>query len=152
APDQLRVTFLGTSTLLFDDGETALLTDGYFSRPGVWKVYFGKVAPDLEVIRRSLERAGIRRLAAVITVHSHIDHAMDAPEVAKRTGALLVGSASTANVGRGWSLPEDRLRVIHGGETMSFGRFQVTLLRAQHSPHAVAMGEIHAPLVPPASA
>jgi len=29
----LRVMFLGVSTLLFDDGDTAILTDGFFTRP-----------------------------------------------------------------------------------------------------------------------
>ena len=29
----LRVTFLGVSTLLFDDGSTAILLDGFFTRP-----------------------------------------------------------------------------------------------------------------------
>ena len=29
----LRVMFLGVSTLLLDDGETAILTDGFFTRP-----------------------------------------------------------------------------------------------------------------------
>ena len=42
----LRVTFLGVSTLLFDDGESAILTDGFFTRPNRRIVFLGKVAPD----------------------------------------------------------------------------------------------------------
>jgi L-ascorbate metabolism protein UlaG (beta-lactamase superfamily) len=90
--------------------------------------------------------------AAVIVVHSHYDHAMDAPEVARRSGALLVGSESTANVGRGWGLEEARIRVPRGGERMPLGSFGVTLIGSEHFPHGVAMGEIGEPLVPPASA
>ncbi len=30
--DQVTVTWLGVSTLLFDDGETQILIDGFFSR------------------------------------------------------------------------------------------------------------------------
>ena len=33
ARGDVRVTFLGVSTLLFDDGETRIMTDGFFSRP-----------------------------------------------------------------------------------------------------------------------
>jgi hypothetical protein len=29
----LTVMFIGVATLLFDDGETAIMTDGFFSRP-----------------------------------------------------------------------------------------------------------------------
>jgi L-ascorbate metabolism protein UlaG (beta-lactamase superfamily) len=148
----VRVTFLGVSTLLIDDGETAILTDGFFSRPGKLRTLLRKIEPDRGVIGRSLGRAGIERLAAVVVVHSHYDHAMDAPEVAQRTGALLIGSESTANVGRGWGLAEDRMRVVTDSDTLTFGRFRLKLLRSRHFPHGMAMGEIREPLRPPARA
>lgn len=148
----LRVTHLGVSTLLFDDGETAILTDGFFSRPGLIEVLFGRIEPDLVRIERNLARAGIDKLAAVIAVHSHYDHAMDSPAVAERTGALLIGSESTANVGRGWELAEDRIRVVDGETSYRFGDFTVTLVPSRHLPHGMAMGEIEQPLAPPARA
>ena len=148
----ISLTFLGVSTILISDGETALLTDGFFTRPSLTTVALGKVEPDREIIAEALERADIDALAAVIVVHSHYDHAMDAPEVARRTGAMLVGSESTANVGRGWGLAEDRLRGPESGEAMRFGDFTVTLIRSKHFPHGRAMGEITEPLVPPAKA
>jgi L-ascorbate metabolism protein UlaG (beta-lactamase superfamily) len=120
--DGLRVTFLGVSSLLLDDGQTAVLTDGFFTRPPGRVVFFGRIAPDPDLVARSLERAGISKLAAVIALHSHYDQVLDSPEVARRTGAILVGSASTANVGRGWGLPEDRLHIVRDGELLQFGR------------------------------
>lgn len=153
APENgLRVTYLGVSTLLLEDGETALMTDGFFTRPGIVEVAFGRVAPDPAVIAASLARIGVRRLAAVIPVHSHYDHAMDSPEVARLTGALLLGSESTANIGRGWNLPETRIRVVRHGETLAFGRFQVTFLAGRHVPTLFTGGTIDAPLVPPVRA
>ena len=149
---QVAVTFLGVTTLLISDGETSFMTDGFFSRPGAASTLFGRIAPDADAIARSLERAGVRELAAVIPVHSHYDHAMDSPEVARRTGALLVGSESSANIARGVGFPEARIRVATPGEPMRFGSFEVTLIRSQHFPHGMAMGEIAEPLVPPARA
>jgi L-ascorbate metabolism protein UlaG (beta-lactamase superfamily) len=55
---------------------------------------------------------------------------MDSPEVACRTGALLIGSESTANIARDSNFPEDRIRVISGGETFTFGRFSVTAIKS----------------------
>ena len=147
---RVTVTFLGVATLLISDGETSLMTDGFFTRPPKTRVFFGRISPDPDRITRSLERAGVRELAAVFPVHSHYDHAMDSPEVARRTGAQLVGSESTANIGRGVGLPEGQIRVVTSGEPMDFGEFTVTAIRSQHFPHGMAMGEITAPLVPPA--
>jgi L-ascorbate metabolism protein UlaG (beta-lactamase superfamily) len=152
AGPHVTVTFLGVTTLLISDGETSLMTDGFFTRPPKRSVFLGRIVPNPDRIARSLERAGVRDLAAVFPVHSHYDHAMDSPEVARRTGAQLVGSESTANIGRGAALPEGQIRVLTPGEAMDFGAFTVTAIRSQHFPHGMAMGEITAPLVPPAGA
>ncbi|HEX7884266.1 MAG TPA: MBL fold metallo-hydrolase, partial [Afipia sp.] len=149
-PDHgLRATFLGVSTLLLDDGSTAILTDGFFTRPNSRQLFLEKIAPDKTVIETTLRRAGITRLAAVIVNHSHYDHAMDSPEVAARTGAVLIGSESTANVGRGWGLPESQIAVHRAGDVMAFGRFRVTLLPGRHVPSPFTGGEITEPLKPP---
>jgi L-ascorbate metabolism protein UlaG (beta-lactamase superfamily) len=146
------VTFLGVASLLFDDGETRLMTDGFFSRPSLAKVALGKIAPDLGRIDAVLARVGADRLAAVIPVHTHFDHAMDSAAVADRTGADLVGGESTAYVGRGHGLPEERIRVATPGESMSYGGFTLTLVESHHCPPDRFPGEITAPVVPPVRA
>lgn len=147
-----RATFFGVATVWFDDGETGLMTDGFFSRPGLRQVIAGRVAPDVDAIARTLDAAGIRQLSAVIPVHSHYDHAMDSPEVARRTGAILLGSPSTANIGRGAKLPESQLRVAKLREPLQFGRFTVTFFPSRHAPTGFTGGTIDGPLTPPARA
>ena len=148
----LGVTFLGVASLLLDDGETAVLTDGFFSRPSLAKVALGKVAPDLARIDAALARAGVDRLAAVVPVHSHFDHAMDSAVVADKTGAVLIGGASTAYVGSGHGLPADRVRMATPGEPMPYGAFTLTLIESHHCPPDRFPGEITAPVVPPVKA
>jgi L-ascorbate metabolism protein UlaG (beta-lactamase superfamily) len=152
----LRVSFLGVATVLLDDGETALLTDGFFSRPDKLTTFVGHVQPDVTAIEAGLARAGIPahtgKLAAVIPLHSHYDHAMDAPEVARRTGALLLGSSSTAMVGRGWNLPESQIRTAQLHVPYRFGKFTVTLYPALHTPTGFTGGVIDTPLKPPVRA
>jgi L-ascorbate metabolism protein UlaG (beta-lactamase superfamily) len=148
----LRTIFLGVSTILLDDGETAILTDGFFTRPNAAQLLLGKIAPDQALIANYLKRAGVDKLAAVIVQHSHYDHVMDSPEVARLTGAIMVGSESTANVGRGWGLPKDRIKVMQPGEKMDFGKFHVTLIESGHVPPGFPGGEITEPLIPPARA
>jgi L-ascorbate metabolism protein UlaG (beta-lactamase superfamily) len=156
----LRVTFLGVSTLLFDDGETAILTDGFFSRPSKLRTLFTKIEPDHNLITRHLQRAGIKDLNAVIVLHSHIDHSFDAPEVARQTHAMLIGSESTRNIGLGHGLQEEEIQVIRDGEVLAYGRFRIRLLPSGHSPltllsrfqvhHVLLNGSIDEPLKPPA--
>ena len=152
AKSSVRVTFLGVSTLLLDDGETQIMTDGFFSRPSPVELFGGKIAPNGPVIEASLARAGVRKLAALIVCHSHYDHAMDAAVVANKTGAVVVGSESTANVARGGNVPEARIKTPEVGETLRFGKFRVTLLASRHVPTGYPTGAIEAPLKPPARA
>jgi L-ascorbate metabolism protein UlaG (beta-lactamase superfamily) len=157
APGSVTVRFTGTSTLLFSDGETAWMVDGWFSRFGPRRLLGGEIAPDPEAIALGLERNRADRLAVVIPVHSHFDHAMDSPEVAKRTGALLLGSPSTANIARGVGLPEEQIRLAHNREPERFGRFVITLIETRHfefpdpeiRAQALENPEIESPLVPP---
>ncbi|OBF05447.1 MBL fold metallo-hydrolase [Mycobacterium sp. ACS4054] len=151
-PGSLSVTWMGVATLLVDDGSSALLTDGYFSRPGLPRVAAGKVAPSPARVDGCLARAKVSRLQAVIPVHTHIDHALDSALVADRTGARLVGGSSAANVGRGYGLPEDRIVIAASGEPIALGAYDVTLVESHHCPPDRFPGTIDEPLTPPVKA
>ncbi|MFV8319267.1 MBL fold metallo-hydrolase [Mycobacterium sp. 23] len=148
----LWVTWMGVATLLVDDGASALMTDGYFSRPGLASVAAGKVAPSEARVDGCLARAKISRLAAVIPVHTHIDHALDSALVADRTGAQLVGGESAANLGRGHGLPAERIVVAASGVPMTLGAYDVTLIESHHCPPDRFPGAISAPVRPPVKA
>ena len=145
----LRVTWMGVSTLLLDDGSSALMTDGYFSRPGLVRVAAGKVSSSAARVDGCLARAKVSRLEAVVPVHTHFDHVLDSALVADRTGALLVGGESAANVGRGYGLPENRLVVAVSGEPIKLGAYEITLVESHHCPPDRFPGVINEPLTPP---
>ena len=155
--DALSVQWLGTSTLLISDGTTNLLTDGYFSRASKLDVISTDLAPNPARIKAGLKLAGIKSLAAVMVVHSHFDHVMDAPWVAMQTGADLLGSRSTANVGRGAGMEEKKIVEVVPGKPMRYGDFEITFLISRHVPQKpwlnklTGMGQpISSPLTPPA--
>jgi L-ascorbate metabolism protein UlaG (beta-lactamase superfamily) len=152
----LGVTFLGVASLLLDDGESAVMTDGFFSRPSMPTVLLRSMSPDEARIDAALERigfgAGGRRLDAVAPVHTHFDHAMDSAVVAQRTGAVLVGGESSVNVGRGAGLDASRLVRVTHGEPRTFGAFTLTHVESSHCPPDRFPGTIDAPVVPPVRA
>lgn len=149
---QVRATFLGTSTVYIDDGVSAILVDGFLSRPPLLRVAFGRIAPNPKRITDALSRAGISRLDALLVAHSHYDHAMDAPEIVRRLGGVMYGSPSTLNVGRGWDLDEGAMAVVGNGDVLTVGAFTVRIFEGAHSPGNRYPGTIDEPLVPPARA
>lgn len=152
AASPLTVTWAGVTTLLIDDGESAVMTDGFFSRPGLLTVGTRVLSPSLPRIDGCLARLRVQRLEAVLPVHTHFDHAMDSAVVAERTGAALVGGTSAAQIGRGGGLPEDRLVVATPGSPVPLGAFEVTLVEGDHCPPDRFPGTITAPVVPPVKA
>jgi L-ascorbate metabolism protein UlaG (beta-lactamase superfamily) len=146
----LAVTFLGVTSLLLDDGGSRLLTDGFFSRPSLLTVGLRRIAPDRSRIDAALDRVGVEQLDAVVPLHTHYDHAMDSAAVAARTGAVLAGGGSAAELARGYGLGEDRIRVVHPGDTVTFGSFRLTWVLSDHCPPDRYPGPITEPVVPPA--
>jgi len=146
----VTVTWAGVTTLLINDGTSAMMTDGFFSRPGLLEVGSRRLSPSAPRIDGCLARLGVDRLDAVLPVHTHFDHAMDSAVVAERTGAPVVGGTSAAQVGLGHGLPDDRLIVATPGEPIMLGAYDVTLIEGHHCPPDRFPGVIREPVVPPA--
>lgn len=140
--NSLKVTFFGTSTLLFDDGQTQLIIDGFFSRPPVGKVAFGKVKSDKKLIEKTIEKHHIKNLKGIFVCHSHYDHAMDAPLLSQLTGATLYGSSSTLNLGKGENIVNRELYVPD--KKINIGDFQITILNSKHTPPFKLFGKSNA--------
>lgn len=114
---EFRVTFLGSSSFLIDDGQTQILIDGFITRQR--HRYFKKIKPSEEQILAKIEKIGIcksfhRRgernnpkkcrssahgdLKLILPVHGHYDHALDAPYIAAWTGAPLFIDKAIAKI------------------------------------------------------
>jgi len=160
----VTVRFFGTSSMMFSDGKTNIMIDGWFTRPDVSDGIFGKIEPDVATIDAGLKRLGNPEIAALIPVHSHYDHAMDVAEIAKKPGVALLGSQSTKNIALGAC--EDindcdvgrRTTVMSDGDYRCFGNFKITLFETEHFENPSKLlkkliklnPEITAPLTPPA--
>jgi L-ascorbate metabolism protein UlaG (beta-lactamase superfamily) len=153
-PGALTATWYGVSALLLRDGEHAILIDPFFTRPeGLLPLVLNRsIAPDEPRIAAALLAARIDKLDAVLVSHSHYDHAMDAGVVAKLTGAMLLGSASTANIGRGAGLPDGRIRRVEPGQPITVGRFRIRFIASRHAGASGGRptGDITGPLRTPA--
>lgn len=154
APGTLTATWFGVTAVLLSDGTHAIFIDPFFTRPAGFLNLLrnAPIAPDEALIAQWLARANVRRLDAVLVSHSHYDHAMDAGVVARLTGAPLLGSASTAQIGRGAGLADPQLQVVQSGEPVVAGSFRITFVESRHAgaTGGAPTGDITQPLRPPA--
>ncbi len=158
-PGSVQVRFFGTTAMLISDGTTNLMIDGWFTRPSTLSIILGTVEPDIAEIEAGLERLGVTEVAMVAPVHSHFDHAMDVAAVAQRTGAVVMGSESTAMIARGGGIPEDQILTPADREKVTFGDFTVSLIEGNHYVFASSLAdaatqdlEITEPVIPPVPA
>jgi L-ascorbate metabolism protein UlaG (beta-lactamase superfamily) len=108
--ERARIRWLGTAGHVIEAGGATLLIDPYLSRPTARQL-LEPLQPDPAAIAARLPA----RVDAVLCGHSHFDHLLDAPHIARSTGALLVGSATTCNIARAAGVPEPQLVEIPAG-------------------------------------
>ena len=141
APSGLRLTYLGTAGWEIADGRTTILVDPYLTRakyttpndpvsaddlrPTVTTATV--VASDTAVIDAHITRADL-----ILITHTHPDHTLDLPYIAKRTGATVVGTQSTANLARASGVAAGQLRVVSGHEELTFGDVTVRVIPSLH--------------------
>ncbi len=155
----INIKFMGTNSLAFTFEGRTVLIDPYFSRPpGVLGpgALMRKFQPDEGRIEWALSNFSIEKADAIAITHSHIDHAMDMPTIAKKTGATIYGSSSTANIARGLDLSEDRIVIVEPQGKYSIPPFTLSFHKSAHIPIPPPLDkllenkEIDQPLIPPA--
>ncbi len=106
-PDDVRVQWLGTAGFAIEHRGHVLLIDPYVTRASLARCVLSRLRPDLAAIARYVPRAD-----AIVVGHTHFDHALDAPEIARRTGARVFGSRSAATLCLAHGVPADRVEVV----------------------------------------
>jgi len=127
--------WLGTAGFRVQAGGTHLWLDPHLSRHRISQLA-GPIAPNMERIRADVDIAH-----AVAIGHSHFDHAIDAPAIARLRGAVVYGSSDTLHYCRANGVPEEQLQELRGdGEDFQIGPMQLRAVKSEHSP--MVLGKI----------
>jgi L-ascorbate metabolism protein UlaG (beta-lactamase superfamily) len=141
AQPPVQLSYLGTAGWQISDGQTVILIDPYLTRakfrspnddvspddPRPLVTANSIVEPDASVIDAHIQHAGY-----ILLTHTHPDHSLDMPYIARKTGALVIGTESTANLARASGLPERQIHPVKGGEDLSFPGFSVRVIPSVH--------------------
>jgi L-ascorbate metabolism protein UlaG (beta-lactamase superfamily) len=150
AGPSLQLTHFGAAGWKITDGKTVLLLDPYFSRVRYAGKTFGDpdapVSPgDTRTIFRpedalpsetALVDRHIDRADYIVISHSHFNHCMDMPHIARKTGALVIGTYSTTNIARANGVADEQLITVKGGEDYQFDEISIRVMNSLHSPLA----------------
>ena len=143
----LRMTHFGAAGWSITDGETVFLLDPYLSRIRFQGRRFGPAdATEVPNDPRPIVRingvpqfdtetidAHVPRADYIMLSHSHFNHCMDVPYIAKKTGAVVIGTESTANVALNGGVPMEQTLIVKGGEDYAFDRFSLRVVPSLHS-------------------
>jgi len=142
----MKITFFGTTTLLFDDGTDQILFDCHFTRPSLSKYLGGSEGTNREIMDELFAKHHIDRLKAIFISHTHHDHVMDAPYAALKTGAVIYGSSSAMNVAKGGDVPESQQVCFKAGETYTVGQYNIQVLASKHSKPTAFNNDLGVPI------
>lgn len=139
----VRVTWLGTAGFSLEHEGTTILIDPYVSRVSYAAAITRPLASDLALVRRFAPKAD-----AIVTGHTHFDHVLDVPTIAKLSGATVYGSRSCVHLCRAEGVPEDRVVDVETsmrGEPVraEVGPFELRFVPSVHS--AFALGRVPFP-------
>jgi L-ascorbate metabolism protein UlaG (beta-lactamase superfamily) len=133
----VELRWLGVAGFTLTSGETVIAHDPYLSRPGLLATLFRPYEPDAAVLDRMLGAESpapeLVRASLLIVGHSHFDHLGDVAAIASRTGARVVGSATTANIAQGYGLAVERTLVASPGAVLEEGAFEVRVFESRHA-------------------
>jgi L-ascorbate metabolism protein UlaG (beta-lactamase superfamily) len=127
-PAGLELQWLGTAGFRLSYEGHTILIDPYFSRPTLGRVLSRSTLPS----RSEPESVVLPSVDAILVGHTHFDHALDVPPLAKRHGCRTYGSSSLDRLMRLHSLDDLSVRV-ETGRTYPIGPFEVSFVPSQHS-------------------
>jgi L-ascorbate metabolism protein UlaG (beta-lactamase superfamily) len=131
-PGSVRVRWLGTAGFAIEHDGHVVLFDPYVTRASLARCLFGRLSPDVAAIDRYTPRAD-----AIVLGHTHFDHALDAPTIARSTGAKVFGSRSAAALCLAEGVDPGRIETIDpagGAVEREVGPFVLRFVPSAHSP------------------
>jgi L-ascorbate metabolism protein UlaG (beta-lactamase superfamily) len=128
------VRWLGTAGFELECEGHTVLFDPYLTRASLLRCVVAPLRSDDGLLSRYIPRAD-----AIVLGHTHFDHALDAPSIARRTGARVFGSRSAVMLCRASGVPASQVDVVEApagspAVVREVGPFRLVFHPSAHSP------------------
>lgn len=139
---ELKMKYLGVAGWEISNDSLTVLVDPYISRLKLKgnPRFYGKgderkifnsddiYESDTVAINKIITKADY-----ILVHHSHTDHLADVPYIAKKTGAVVIGTETTSTILKAYGIPQKQLITVKGGEDYQFDDFSVRVIPSIHS-------------------
>lgn len=139
---ELKMKYLGVAGWEISNDSLTVLVDPYISRlklkgnprfygEGDERKVFNSddiYESDTVAINKVITKADY-----ILVHHSHTDHLADVPYIAKKTGAVVIGTESTSTILKAYGILQKQLITVKGGEDYQFDDFSVRIIPSIHS-------------------
>ncbi len=103
----LHITWLGTAGFSIEYQGHIVLIDPYLTRASLARCVFAPLHAEATLAQRLTPKAD-----AIVLSHTHFDHALDTPLIARQTGARVFGSRSAVHLCRSHGLAEAQVECV----------------------------------------
>lgn len=129
----VHVRWLGTAGFELRHGDHVVLFDPYLTRASLTRCLLSTLSPDVAAITRHVARAD-----AIVVGHTHFDHVLDVPAIARLTDARVFGSRSAATLCRADGVPPSQVVDVEsalraGTYVAEVGPFELRFFPSAHS-------------------
>jgi len=134
-PKGLELMWLGTAGFKLAYQDTTIWIDPYVTRLTMSQLALRRVVPpSSEAMGRWIDKAD-----AVLVGHTHFDHALDVPGIAKKTGCNVYGSKSLENLMGLYGLGAQAV-VVEAHKPYEVGPFKFHFVPSIHSKLQLGLG------------
>jgi L-ascorbate metabolism protein UlaG (beta-lactamase superfamily) len=150
----VSLKWFGTDGWEITFGNKTILIDPWFGRFDSG-FFAGKFNPNTPLTTdQGLIDKQITKADHILVGHGHWDHLADLPYIAKKTGAMVIGSETHGNVLRAAGVAEKQIVQVKGGELMQFDGYSIEVFPGLHSlgpikKYAVPGHLVSVPAAPP---